>query len=304
MYQASFNSDYFALKLNRFWELHPQERTEIKRRIYQEFVISKTIQSGNLVKSHGYEELQGNPLIIYDYCEGGSLKSKIAQHHTKTYYKEVAVQILHGLKDLHDNDFIHRDLKPENILFKNGRVVLTDFGISANLKRRLTQVNKKGFVKQIFASVCYSAPEQADKTKAYQYTGPNNDIFSFGVVMYEWFTKGKMPFGSITEFQSHPDKYEERKKKGKWNMELLKKSVPDQQWHSIIACCLHPDPEQRYQQVDQIISLLSPQKNVSPFGKPVSLGRETGKPGEEQLRRVSPWRRAPPRQRPASAPGP
>ncbi|MGK7397144.1 MAG: serine/threonine-protein kinase, partial [Candidatus Cyclobacteriaceae bacterium M3_2C_046] len=264
VYKSTFNGGDYALKLNRFWELHPQERAEIKKRIYQEFVISKTVNSNYLVHSHGYEELEGNPLIIYDFCEGGSLKDKINQSFPPKFYQEVALQILKGLKDLHQHDIIHRDLKPENILFKQGKVVLTDFGISANLKRRLTQVNKRGYVEQIFASVCYSAPEQADKTRAYQFTGPNNDIFSFGVMMYEWFTQGKMPYGSLTEFQNNPNKYEDRKKRGDWNMPLLQDKVPDQLWYTIIIQCLQPDPRDRFQQVDQIIDQLDMRQKPAP----------------------------------------
>jgi serine/threonine protein kinase len=261
VYKALFNNTYYALKLNRFWEMHPQERAEIKKRIYQEFVISKTIQSSHLVYSHGYEEVEGNPLIIYDYCDGGSLKDVITQNFPSQYYKDISIQVLSGLNDLHSNNVIHRDLKPENVLFRQGKVALTDFGISANLNRRLTQINKRGYVQQIFASVCYSAPEQADKTVAYEFTGPNNDIFSFGVMMYEWFTHGQMPYGSITEFESNPNKYEEKKKEGNWNRGVLEKMVPDKVWIDIINNCLEPDPNERYLEVKQIIDQLNPKYN-------------------------------------------
>lgn len=263
VYKALFENTYYALKLNRFWEMHPQERAEIKKRIYQEFVISKTIQSKHLVYSHGYEEIEGNPLIIYDYCDGGNLNDLIAQDYPPQYYKEIAIQILSGLHDLHTNNVIHRDLKPENVLFRQGKVALTDFGISANLNRRLTQINKRGYVQQIFASVCYSAPEQADKTTAYEFTGPNNDIFSFGVMMYEWFTHGQMPYGPITEFEANPNKYEEKKKNGNWNPGVLEKKVPDKVWIEIIKNCLQPDPNERYLEVKQIIDVLNPTSNYA-----------------------------------------
>ena len=283
VYLASLDNAYYALKLNRFWELHPQERTEIKRRIYQEFVISKTINSNYLVHSHGYEEVEGNPLIIYDYCDGGSLKDKIDKDFPPQFYKDIALQVLKGLNDLHQNNIIHRDLKPENILFKEDKVLLTDFGISVDLTRRLTQVNKRGFVEQIFASVCYSAPEQADKTVAYDFTGPTNDIFSFGVMMYEWFTHGKMPFGSITEFQTDPHKYEDRKKKGDWNMKLLKKKVPENIWYDIINRCLQPVPEDRYQQTEEVIQLLDPSFRT-PFFNPPKQEIAPRSPDEQKMK--------------------
>lgn len=77
--------------------------------------------------------------------------------------------ILSGLCQMHEKNFIHRDLKPDNILLnilndpKSGRPIYTakiaDFGLSAEYK--VSVFNGQENVDEKIGTILYMAPEQA-----------------------------------------------------------------------------------------------------------------------------------------------
>jgi len=73
-----------------------------------------------------------------DYCDGGTLKERISLYllQEKRIKEDLiwywSLQILSGLKCLHNKGLIHRDLKPDNIFIslKRGICKIGDFGLS------------------------------------------------------------------------------------------------------------------------------------------------------------------------------
>jgi serine/threonine protein kinase len=248
---------YFAIKLNRIWELMPDDREDLKKRIKLEYEISNTIHSEHIVHTYSYDELNENPILVMDYCPDGCLRNKIGKPFDPDDLNRIIIQILSGLNVLHSYDIIHRDIKPENILFNRNTALLTDFGISANLKNRVTQRNIRGHSLKVFATLSYSPPEQSQKIVAFKLTGPTNDIFSFGVILYEMITEGKLPFGDIIEFKEDSEIVERRKTHGEWNAEILKKHTNNRTWIEIIEKCLNPDPRMRFQTANEVLQKLS-----------------------------------------------
>jgi serine/threonine-protein kinase OSR1/STK39 len=62
-------------------------------------------------------------------------------------------ETMHGLRYLHSHDQIHRDIKAGNILLNmDGEVLLTDFGVSAQMKKGQKNTTVCG-------SPCWMAPE-------------------------------------------------------------------------------------------------------------------------------------------------
>lgn len=257
VYKAKKDDQYFAIKLNRIWELLPGDREEIKERIRQEFAISNSIQSSHIVHAYSLDEINENPVLVMDYCSDGNLRNRIGKAYDSEALINIALQILYGINTLHSFGIIHRDIKPENILFKKELAMLTDFGISVNLKHRLTETDIMGHSLKVFATLSYSPPEQSQKSLAYKQTGPTIDIFSFGVIMYELITKGTLPFGNIKEFQDDSKIIEEKKISGDWDGRTFKRLTNSDLWYDIIRKCLDPDPKKRYQTSDQIIDLLT-----------------------------------------------
>jgi serine/threonine protein kinase len=260
VYKARKENRSFAIKLNRIWELFPADREEIKKRIVQEFEISHTIRSAHIVKAYSLDELHENPILVMDYCAGGSLRNKIEATPGMDKINRVALQILNGLNALHSYGIIHRDIKPENILFNDEIAKLTDFGISANLKHRLTRTDIRGHATKVFATLSYSPPEQSQRSQSYKKTAPTIDIFSFGVIMFELITKGNLPFGSIKDYEKDARAVEEKKASGNWDKTTLQKSIENNYWYKIIDTCLMPDPRKRFTCTEEIIELLVSEK--------------------------------------------
>jgi serine/threonine protein kinase len=211
------------------------------------------------------DEINENPVLVLDYCSDGSLRNRIGETYSIDALNNIALQVLYGINTLHSFGIIHRDIKPENILFRKNVAMLTDFGISVNLKHRLTETDIRGHSLKVFATLSYSPPEQSQKSLAYKQTGPTIDIFSFGVIMYELITRGTLPFGNIKDFQNDSKIIEEKKITGNWDEKSFKRVTNSDLWFNIIRKCLNPNPENRYQTTDQIIELL-----VTSSGKPVS----------------------------------
>ena len=256
VFRARKEDTDYAIKLNRIWELLPDDREDIRKRIKLEYDISNTIHSAYLVHAYSYDEIHGNPVLVMEYCPEGNLRRRIGTEFTHTQLVNISIQILSGLNTLHAYEIIHRDVKPENILFKDGIALLTDFGISANLKSRVTKPNIMGHAMKVFATLSYSPPEQSQKNIAYRQTGPTNDIFAFGVILYEMITRGSLPFGSIEDFKENARIIEERKASGNWDTQQFLSLQKQQLWYDIISRCLLPDPTTRFQSAMEIIDMI------------------------------------------------
>ena len=115
----------------------------------------------------------------------GRLKEKQA--------RKFARQVASALDYCHRNSIIHRDLKIENILIsKTGDIKIIDFGLS-NLFSPQTHL------KTFCGSLYFAAPELL---QAKQYTGPEVDLWSFGIVLYV-LVCGKVPFDDQSMPQLH-----------------------------------------------------------------------------------------------------
>ncbi len=171
--------EIFAMKRVKLSKLSIKE----KEHALNEIRILYSLNNKNII---GYEEAfyddESETLnIIMEYADDGDLESKIKElKKNKLFFDEntiwnILIQILFGLKYLHDNKIIHRDLKSANIfLTKNGIVKIGDLNVSKVLNNNKMAETKTG-------TPYYSAPEIWED-KLYD---NKIDIWSVGCIIYE-----------------------------------------------------------------------------------------------------------------------
>ena len=142
--------------------------------------------------------------MVFEYVNGGQMLDYIISHGRlrERSARKFARQIGSALQYCHANSIVHRgsstlshsisnqrtchaiDLKIENILIsKTGNIKIIDFGLS-NLYSPSTHLNT------FCGSLYFAAPELLN---AKPYTGPEVDVWSFGIVLYV-LVCGKVPF--------------------------------------------------------------------------------------------------------------
>ncbi|KAG8972752.1 serine/threonine-protein kinase KIN2 [Tulasnella sp. 425] len=124
--------------------------------------------------------------MVFEYVSGGQMLDYIISHGRlrERVARKFARQIGSALEYCHKNNVVHRDLKIENILIsQTGNIKIIDFGLS-NLW------NPNSHLSTFCGSLYFAAPELLN---ARVYTGPEVDVWSFGVVLYV-LVCGKVPF--------------------------------------------------------------------------------------------------------------
>lgn len=240
----------YAVKLLKLWAVSTSECQQLRARFTMEFETGR-IKSNYLVHSYSYGEVKGNPYMLMEYCPNGDLR-KYASHGIDLV--RAAYEILSGLNDLHACGKVHRDLKPENVLLRSDyTAVLTDFGISGDRNKRMTERNFNGKPSQVFGTIPYMPPEQVNPPRGQATVLPTTDIFSFGVMFYEMLT-GALPFGELREDTVY--QYLANGKNGVWDRQRLRRVDSGGSWLPIIEGCLVPDYKQRLQTAAQVRDML------------------------------------------------
>ena len=132
----------------------------------------------------------GDHWIVMEYVAGSNLEDVLASFPDGLPLGEVREWLsglVAGVAHLHDRGIVHRDLKPANVYRENGVVKVGDVGLS----KRLDSDHRRQHTQSV-GTVYYMAPEVAQG----QY-GPEVDVYSLGVMLYEMIT-GKLPFNGET----------------------------------------------------------------------------------------------------------
>ena len=175
------DGNIYALKRVKFYKLSDKE----KENALNEIRILASVKSKNVIsyKEAFFDEKDSSLGIVMEYADNGDLFQLITERKkTKNYFTEqeiwkVFIQLLNGLKALHDFKILHRDIKSANVfLFKGGVCKLGDLNVS--------KVARKGLGYTQTGTPYYASPEVWEE-KPYD---SKSDVWSLGCVMYEMIT--------------------------------------------------------------------------------------------------------------------
>jgi len=164
-----------------------EEASEYQARFYQEARAAGKLGHPNIVTVYDIGNSGRIAFIAMEFLAGQELAALLAPGEPLPLAQavDIAAQVASGLAYAHQHQVIHRDIKPANVMILDGGMVkIADFGIARmRFSRTLTNTGT------IVGSPRYMAPEQVLGRR----TGPQSDLFSLGVVLYEMLT-GRAPF--------------------------------------------------------------------------------------------------------------
>jgi eukaryotic-like serine/threonine-protein kinase len=167
---------------------------QLSRRFSREARAASRLESEHVVSIHDYGILpEGFPYFVMELLHGQNLRGLLRAEQRLPVARAVniAIDVCLGLHAAHSAGLVHRDLKPENLWLSRGDdgrelCVLLDFGVAHFDGAHTTGDGV------LVGTARYMSPEQIGSEDA---LGPESDLFSLGVLLYECLT-GVPPFNA------------------------------------------------------------------------------------------------------------
>lgn len=245
-------------KVEICWDTRIQRRVAIKRMpISSEWAngsipglaearTGAMLSRPSIVSVYDFDTVDNEAFLIMEAIEGPSLAQIIDDTPPATFDLDIAAAIVLAVGDAiefaHENQVLHLDIKPDNILVnRNGACKVSDFGVSE-------LADAQGFRKASGGTIGYMPPEQMNGHELDERT----DEFALATVTYEILT-GKRPFAArsldasaklIQKFDIAP-------------ASSLRTDL-DPGIDSVLFTALSPDPDDRYDSVEEFLAALMP----------------------------------------------
>ena len=204
------DGNIYALKKVKLLNLSEKE----KENALNEVRLLASVKSNFVIsyKEAFFDEKDSTLGIVMEFADRGDLYQKIIEHKKNSVLFEesdiwrIFIQLVKGLKSLHELKILHRDLKSANVfLLSDGSAKLGDLNVS--------KVARRGIGYTQTGTPYYASPE-VWKDKPYD---NKSDIWSLGCVLYEMIAL-KPPFRAQSmeglyqkvikgQFNKIPDKY-------------------------------------------------------------------------------------------------
>ncbi|RHZ84021.1 hypothetical protein Glove_86g158 [Diversispora epigaea] len=126
--------------------------------------------------------------LVLQYAEDGNLQTYLRNNFEKLDWNakvSMAKDIARGLSHIHQKNIVHRDLHSKNILVQEGKLLISDLGLSKQLDSK-SNFSIEGGV------IAYTDPLYLRNAKTYK-RNKASDIYSLGVLLWE-LSSGRPPF--------------------------------------------------------------------------------------------------------------
>jgi serine/threonine-protein kinase len=241
-------------------------------RFRREAITAAKLDHPHIIPIYRVESEGGLHYFVMKYVPGRSLESLLESKEPIPIDRATRIlsEAAQALGHAHARGVVHRDVKPANIMLDpDGRVVLTDFGISkAGEGTQLTQTGT------IIGTPDYMAPEQVLGTEV----DGRADQYSLGVVAYEVLT-GECPF---TGGSAHTVLYRHIHEAPK-PVATIRADVPAH-LADTVAIALAKQPSDRFATMDELVRALAGDRSVRaawPNSATVVVKRPAQKPARK-----------------------
>ena len=189
VYKATYHGEEVAAKVVDLHGLPIMARGVVLDNVHREVTLMTRLHSPRIVRIIGICECADEQelIVIMTLARGGSLRQQLdaAADSGAPLDVQRAIKQMHdaavGMAFLHSKSVLHRDVKSANLLLdENGRVLVSDFGISKQSSNATTTMGAGGG-----GSVKGSAPWMAPEAHEGEPTTAAGDVFGFAVVMWE-----------------------------------------------------------------------------------------------------------------------
>ncbi|XP_030055084.1 LOW QUALITY PROTEIN: tyrosine-protein kinase FRK [Microcaecilia unicolor] len=166
----------------------------------REAQIMKKLRHPKLIQLYAVCSLEDPIYIITELMRHGSLQQYLQNDGGESIkvqqQVDMAAQVAAGMAYLESQNYVHRDLAARNVLVGEHNVYkVADFGLTRILKVENENAYEPVADKKL--PIKWTAPEALQFNKF----SVKSDIWSFGVLLYEIVTYGKMPYVGLTGAQ-------------------------------------------------------------------------------------------------------
>ncbi|MCI0393329.1 MAG: serine/threonine protein kinase [Chloroflexi bacterium] len=184
----------------RAWDIEHSQRVAVKVihrryrddprvavRFRQQLKAVSGLTHGHLAAIQDYGYGNDGFYIVSEWVDGPDLATHLARHGSILPLETLVIarQICAAVEIAHQHGLVHRGIRPRNILLTaDGQVKVSDVGLAGI-------ISESGLSKTtvMLEGASYMSPELARGEKV----GPESDVYSIGVVLFEMLT-GRLPF--------------------------------------------------------------------------------------------------------------
>lgn len=217
-------------------------------RFQKEAKALSSLSHQGIVKVFDFAEQEGTPYMVMEFVDGVTLREFLDMNSKMSIADALVVvkNLCQTLSYCHSKNVFHRDIKPENILVCANseplEIKLVDFGLACTYDT----VSKQGDT--VAGTPPYMAPD-VSKGKTYD---ARSELYSVGCVLFELLT-GAPPYEAENPLQlmkMHADAAIPA-------LNLSKEdNTFDIQLEDIVFKCLAKNPEDRFESMDELLSVI------------------------------------------------